>query len=271
MNGSENWVKRNMAVENNTLGFGIHANDLNNYKSGGYGLSDKFIYESDPNVTWNTDIESMCNSDYMQLRIAKSKLSTQDVDGLKQWLQANPTTVYYELLTPIETKLDIDTLNLETFKDVTYIDSNNSIKPTLSFKAPVDVPATISSLRIKNNYLEKENKELKEDVEVKTNNLHEQDIEIVNSNLDLDFRLFELEMLIEDRMESSINLRNMNVKGANSMARTPYEMMKILILNNNYDREDIEYKASKYLKGNRITQAEYDELISLMDANEIVK
>ena len=170
-----------------------------------------------------------------------------------------------------EDYLSIIDQNLEVFKDVTYVTSNNSIKPTLSFKAPVDVPLTISSLRIKNNDLEKENKELKEDVEVKTTYLHEQDMEIVNSNLDLDFRLFELEMLIEDSMESSINLRNMNVKGAKTMARTPYEMMKILILNNNYDREDIEYKAKKYLQGNRITQDQYNELISLMDANEIVK
>lgn len=190
------------------------------------------------------------------------------IELFKQWLDNNPTFIYFELATPIETKLDIDTINLETFKDATYVTSGNSIKPTLSFKAPVDVPATISSLRIKNNNLEKENKELKEDVEVKTTYLHEQDMEIVNSNLDLDFRLFEIEMLIDD----SVNMNSTRtIKGVNNMARTPFEMMKILILNNNYDREDIEYKASKYLKGNRITQDQYDELISLMDANEIVK
>ena len=32
--------------------------------------------------------------------IFKSKLSTQDVNGFKQWLQANPTTVVYELAEP---------------------------------------------------------------------------------------------------------------------------------------------------------------------------
>ena len=215
--------------------------------------------------------ESIDHTDRVYIKINKSKLSSQDTVGFKTFLQTNPVTIYYELATAIETKLVIDTINLETFKDLTYIKSDNDIKPTLSFKAPADAPATINSLRIKNNNLEKENKKLKEDVEVKTNSLHKQDMEIINSNLDLDFRLFELEMLIEDSMETSINLRNMNVKGTNAMASTPSEMMKILILNNNYDREDIEYKASKYLKGNRITQAEYDKLISLIDANEIVK
>lgn len=53
------------------------------------------------------------------------------------------------------------------------------------------------------------------------------------------------------------------------MAYTPYEMMRMLILCGNYDRADIEYKASRYLKGKRITQEEYDDLIALMDADEL--
>ncbi len=53
------------------------------------------------------------------------------------------------------------------------------------------------------------------------------------------------------------------------MIYTPYTMMKILILSGNYDREDIEYKASRYLKGKRITQDEYEEIIALMDADEL--
>lgn len=200
LNGSENWVKRNMAVENNTLGFGIHANDLNNYKSGGYGLSDKFIYESDPNVTWNTDIESMCNSDYMQLRIAKSKLSTPDVDGLKQWLQANPSTVYYELATAIETKLDLDTLNLETFKDVTYVTSGNSIKPTLSFKAPVDINQTIADLQGEQEQLIETYNTLKDEnetVKMAISELNEQDDVQTADMLDLDMRVLALEEGLE--------------------------------------------------------------------------
>lgn len=36
----------------------------------------------------------------IRIRILKSKLTTQDVAGFKAWLQANPTTVYYQLATP---------------------------------------------------------------------------------------------------------------------------------------------------------------------------
>ena len=212
-------------------------------------------------------IEQRDDGFYLIKRIEKVAYTNGD-ENLDDCI-TDKTFSYKVKATPIEEKLNIDTLRLETFKDVTYVTSANSIKPTLSFKAPVDVPSTLSSLRIKNNDLEKENKELKEDVEVKTNSLHEQDMEIVNSNLDLDFRLFELEMLIEDGIGANVDLRN--IKGVGNMARTPFEMMKILVLNNNYNREDIEYKATKYLKGNRITQEEYNELISLMDATEIVK
>ena len=84
----------------------------------------------------------------------KTKLETQDVEGFKKWLTQNPITIYYELATPVEHKItDLNSINLETFKDVTYISSENEIQPNLSFKAPVDVPKTISSLRNANTML----------------------------------------------------------------------------------------------------------------------
>lgn len=41
------------------------------------------------------------------------------------------------------------------------------------------------------------------------------------------------------------------------MARSPYEMMKIVILSGDYDR-------------GRMTKEEYDELMSLMTADEVI-
>ena len=46
---------------------------------------------------------------------------------------------------------------------------------------------------------------------------------------------------------------------------------KTLILAGNYERDDMEYKLSVYLKRGRLTQDEYDELIALMDARELVE
>lgn len=95
--------------------------------------------------------------------------------------------------------------------------------------------------------------------------LKEENTELINSILDLDFRVFDIESSIG--MPMSLKGK----KGVRSMARSPYEMMKILILNSDYDRKDIEYKAKRYLQGGRMTQKEYDEIIALMDANEIVE
>lgn len=53
--------------------------------------------------------------------------------------------------------------------------------------------------------------------------------------------------------------------------RTPYDMMKTLILADQYDRDDMLMKMDKYLKYNRISQEEYNELLALMDADEVVK
>ncbi|MEG2289617.1 MAG: hypothetical protein RSC24_06580 [Clostridium sp.] len=190
-----------------------------------------------------------------------------NVDGIdiKNWFSKNKVIIYYELATPVETKLiDYASCNLKTFVDTTHIISTNAINPNLKFKAPVDIPATISNLRNKNEDLKQENKELKEDVDIKTLALHEHDVELTTSSLDLDFRMFEVEMSLDIPMQL-----NNKIKGVMSMARSPFEMMKVLILNNSYDREDIEYKASRYLKGGRMTQLEHDEIISLMDASEL--
>ena len=55
------------------------------------------------------------------------------------------------------------------------------------------------------------------------------------------------------------------------MAMTVFQQAQTLILAGKYDREDMEYKLKRYLDKNRITKTEYDELIAMMDAQELVK
>lgn len=55
------------------------------------------------------------------------------------------------------------------------------------------------------------------------------------------------------------------------MAMTVFQQAQTLILAGKYDREDMEYKLRRYKEGKRITQDEYDELIAMMDAQELVK
>lgn len=54
------------------------------------------------------------------------------------------------------------------------------------------------------------------------------------------------------------------------MAVSIYKQAQTLILAGKYEREDMEYKLARYLERNRITKAEYDELISMMDAQELM-
>ncbi|PWX13632.1 hypothetical protein CYK67_07735 [Clostridium perfringens] len=58
------------------------------------------------------------NNSVIYFKILKSKLSSQDVEGFKAWLKANPTTVVYQLATPVteivENCVDID---LDTYQE----------------------------------------------------------------------------------------------------------------------------------------------------------
>ena len=167
-NGTENWYKahynNSITEESDYIEFGIDVknaiynqntngicNMFNNIDCGVYAKEGFQIFDGQLRIT-----------------ISKSKIESKNLEGFKKWLQANPITVYYELSEPIEHKIaDLNSINLETFKDVTYVSSENEIKPNLSFKAPVDIPATISTLKAantmliaKNTGLENKNKQL---------------------------------------------------------------------------------------------------------------
>ena len=206
------------------------------------------------------------------IRISKDKLSTPDVNGIKAWLKANPTTIVYQLATPVteivENCVDID---LKTFNEKTYVSFENAMSGTSSFKAPVDTTATIARLNRENRALEEENKTLRQDFESTTLSLTDSDLELVKQNVDIDFRLMEVEFALDipqSTLSSNINFKK---KGeVKSMARTPYAMMKIVILSGDYDREDYIHKVGKYYERGRMTKEEYDELMSLMTADEVI-
>lgn len=206
----------------------------------------------------------------LRIRILKSKLSTTNADGLKAWLKENPTTIYYELAEPVETPLD-ENIALKTFGEKTYVSFENSLSGTSSFKAPVDTTATIARLNRENRALEEENRSLRQDFESTTLSLTDSDLELVKQNVDMDFRLMEVEFALDipqSTLSSNINFKK---KGeVKSMARTPYAMMKIVILSGDYDREDYIHKVGKYYERGRMTKEEYDELMSLMTADEVI-
>lgn len=204
-------------------------------------------------------------------RLNKNSLTSQDVEGFKKWLKENPTTIYYELAEPVETPLG-ESINVKTFGERTYVSFENSISGTSNFKVPVDTTATITRLNRENRALEEENKNLRQDFESTTLTLTDSDLELVKQNVDMDFRLMEVEFALDIQQAIlSSNIKFKNKKGeVKSMARTPYEMMKIVILSGDYDREDYIHKVGKYYERGRMTKEEHDELMSLMTADEVI-
>ena len=208
---------------------------------------------------------------YFEICINAELIGGSQPQNIKNWLNQNPITVYYPLMQHIETPLS-ENINLKTFGEKTYVSFENSLSGTSSFKAPVDAAATISRLNRENRALEEENKNLRQDFESTTLVLTDSDLELVKQNVDMDFRLMEVEFALDiPQAILSSDIKFKNKKGeVKSMARTPYEMMKIVILSGDYDREDYIHKVGKYYERGRMTKEEHDELMSLMTADEVI-
>lgn len=100
--------------------------------------------------------------------------------------------------------------------------------------------------------------------------LENADIDIIATNWDMDFRICEIEWLLEDNI-MSVSIDTFNLKGGNSMALSRYEQAKIMILGGVYNDITLRKQLKTYLDRKYLTQEEYDELISLMDARELVE
>ena len=104
--------------------------------------------------------------------------------------------------------------------------------------------------------------------------LESNSLDIVATTWDMDYRVCEIEWALEDsgilvatQVAQTFNLKS---KGVGTMALSRYEQAKIMILGGAYVRETLERQLTTYLRRGYLTQTEYDELIALMDARELV-
>lgn len=111
-------------------------------------------------------------------------------------------------------------------------------------------------------------------VEERVASLESNSLDIVATTWDMDYRVCEIEWALEDsgilvvaQATQAFNLKN---KGVGTMALSRYEQAKIMILGGAYVRETLERQLTTYLRRGYLTQTEYDELIALMDARELV-
>lgn len=103
LNGGENWVIHSLGTTVSTIAFKL---DLGTRLSPATinVVSNMFLGVASNNY-YDGDIESITSNGVISIRILKSKLTTQDVNGFKAWLAQNPTTVRYQLATPIVTSI----------------------------------------------------------------------------------------------------------------------------------------------------------------------
>lgn len=139
LDGTENWGKwAGLSNEINTVGFYFVLLNLKPNTSSGSDSKQNIISNAFPWSSMSKDredsekiITSTNNTFY--LRIGKSKLTTQDVLGLKTWLQNNPVTIVYELAAPYEEKVSDNKFLCEIANGSTlHLDSNI---PVQSMKA----------------------------------------------------------------------------------------------------------------------------------------
>lgn len=186
LNGSENIIASSWNTDLvNTLRFDFGNHFLNSGSR--YGIS--------TGIPWYVNEKTGSRVDFphcsvnvvgnLSISISKSSLTTGDVNEFKKWLTENPVTVCYELAEPIITQLEKH--HPVSYEGTTHITSDNTLAPTISCKIPSNVPAIVSSLRLENKELQKENTTLTEKIEA--NNINN-----IETSLEQDARLTMLEL-----------------------------------------------------------------------------
>ena len=109
LDGSERWEHRKAQDKENTLLFQIKFE--NRVTNNEINVISNEIIGVSADTQWSNDIESVSLNvnGYLGLRINKIKLTTQDINGLKEYLSQNPITIQYKLETESIKTVDLST------------------------------------------------------------------------------------------------------------------------------------------------------------------
>ena len=150
LNGSENWLLYD-TNKINTMSFKLLKLDVN---PSALVISDKFNYNPISYLTFDEEAIKVATSEtLLYINILKSKLSTQNVTGFKQWLQANNVTVVYELAQ--EEVHECTNIDLITYANETnYVVNSGAIVPKTTLKVMTNISNVVRELQIKVSTLE---------------------------------------------------------------------------------------------------------------------
>ena len=153
LNGSETYTYVDSIVGNDVLARFYLFASVYGFKKDGLIVCDKFSYGG----TYVTEVNGECigtmKNDTFTFKIKRDKLSTQDVNGFKQWLQANPTTVVYQLAQ--EKVYECTNIDLITYSGETnYIVNCGAISPKTILKVHNNISNVVKILQEKVSLLE---------------------------------------------------------------------------------------------------------------------
>lgn len=116
-------------------------------------INDKFKV-MDADTVYGQDVEGIVDRlNLIRVKINRSKLSTQDVEGFKQWLQTNNVTVVYQLAQ--EKVYECTNIDLITYADKTnYIVNSGAIAPRTTLKVHSNISNVVRLLQKKVSLLE---------------------------------------------------------------------------------------------------------------------
>lgn len=145
LDGSETWSAHNTWSAGDVACFHTTISDR---KATSYAFSDRFKAGKYSELTSNSvavdeGLRYDASSVVTYIFILKSRLLTPDISGFKKWLSQNPTTVYYELETPVITEVDLEGFPY-IYKDG-HIFLNSEIAPVVEIAYNINQSQQIQS------------------------------------------------------------------------------------------------------------------------------
>ena len=179
LNGSESWGTG--LWSNQVEGIGFEMKIKNDVSPSVFvkAISNKFLYDTSNNFQNDGEYFDMVGAGngetWIRIRILRSKLSTEDIEGFKKWLSQNNVKILYELSDkPIKT-VDLSDNHVYSYKGITHYSCSSeewSLVPTLSIKVPTDTQLTIQEQKATTQTLLIKNMDLQQSIkEVQAMNL----------------------------------------------------------------------------------------------------
>lgn len=242
LNGSENW-----GMSGSNFGeFACFYLSFNLKINGKSVLSDKFAslepMQTEANSVIGEGISTHHTTPSFRVIVNKSKLSTQDVAGFKQWLQANNVTVVYQLAE--EKVYECTNIDLITYANETnYIVESGAIVPRTTLKVHNNISNVVSLLQKKVSLLESNI----------TNYMITQNRIQLASTYSADSVTFKVDYaLCSEEVEYNEDLYNLILNN-------------ILVGKDNYDYDKMFNIILDYTSWNQISWEQFDILVGVMD------